>query len=330
MPIKDHYINEHIREFMLMMVAERGAADNTLDAYDADLTELYNFLDDRNKEIATAKTEDLREYFSYLKKIGMTRSTTMRKNSSVRQFYNFLFSEEIRTDNPTISIPSPKKEITLPDTLSIEEVDMLLEEAKKGCENEDIRLRAMIELLYASGMRITELVTLKISYFETYKLNNKRVFKEYITIKGKGDKERIVPLNATAIEALQDYLKIRKHMVAGNSRKYVFPSKTKKGEVTHITRHRVYQILKNLAINSGVKPAKVHPHALRHSFASHLLRNGANLKVIQDLMGHADISSTQIYTHVFNDRMANFVKDMHPASKMSLETLSHKPDGKDE
>jgi len=302
-----------IEPFLEMMAAERGVAKNTLQAYASDLRDLHHFLVHQRKGIplTDVSTEDMVAYLAHLQKSAMTGKTAARRLSGLRQFYRFLCSEKTREDNPTIILDSPKTEKSLPRYLSIEEVAELLKTAESDTSPEGLRLFALLELLYASGLRVSELVTLKTSQIP-YKqwTKNKLEPINFLLIKGKGGKERIVPLNPPAIRALRYYLEVRDvFLFKGEESPWLFPSSGKEG---YLTRQRFGQLLKSLTLDSGLDPARVSPHVLRHSFASHLLQNGVGLRTLQELLGHSDISSTQIYTHVLDKQMKNLVKQHHP------------------
>jgi len=281
-----------------MMAAERGAALNTLEAYRRDLYECYDFLKKRKSDFAKTDKILLENYLTSLNKQGLAAGTIARRISSLKQFFSFLYSENIRSDDITRQIEAPKQARSLPKSLSKDEINALIDTAK---EDDDKRTVAMLELLYASGLRVSELVTLPLSAI--HKIEEK----QFIIIIGKGNKERLVPLHDSAIDALNQY---------NNSHKYksfwLFPSSSKEG---HVTRQRFGQILKGIALKAGLDPDKVSPHVLRHSFASHLLAGGADLRVIQELLGHSDISTTQIYTHIEQEKLINLVNTHHPLAK---------------
>lgn len=298
-----------INSFLEMMAAERGSGKNTLDAYARDLHGLQLFLQKNKINIEDASVDDLRKYIASLQKSGFSSKSVARKLSGLRQFYKFLCSDDIREDNPAISLDSPRQEKSLPTYLSEEEVDLLLSTAQTDDSNEGLRLNALLELLYASGMRVSELVQLKMANLQIISDAKNIRLKDYLIIKGKGNKERLVPLNSSAQKALEKYLTVRQFFSYEAGKIYVFPSSGKDG---FLTRQRFHQLLKQLATDAGLDPKKIYPHALRHSFATHLLNNGADLRVLQELLGHSDISSTQIYTHVLNERMKELVYEHHP------------------
>lgn len=292
--------------FLEMLAAERGASNNTLEAYQHDLEDFASYY---QKPVIKASTEDVQSYFSYLTKQGFSEKTRARRLSSIKQFFLFLQTEGERKDNPALNIDSPKLGKTLPKYLSHEEVDCLLTTAQKDTSEEGVRLYALLELLYATGMRISELVTLPMAALNYTKSGNNYTVAEYFIIRGKGNKERVLPLHQKAKKALEEFLLFRpKHLTAPQN-KWVFFSRSKAG---HLTRQRVCQLLNTLSINAGIDPKRVSPHVLRHSFASHLLHNGANLRIVQELLGHASLSTTQIYTHILDDRARKLVLEHHP------------------
>ena len=296
-----------IEQFLEAISAEKAASGNTLESYRHDLEGLVLFLKTRKTNIKEASDINLQEYIQDIFNRGFSGKTSARRLSSIRQFYKFICSENIREDNPTLKLVSPKQEKSLPKYLSELEVESLLQLAQSDSSPEGLRLCAMIEIMYASGIRVTELVSLPVNILQKNKNSD---FKEAFIIKGKGRKERMVILNNSAIRALEKYLPYRKDFInTKQNSKFLFPSNSKTG---YITRQRFFQLIKQLADDAGIDREKVSPHIIRHSFASHLLNNGADLRVLQELLGHSDISSTQIYTHVMNERMKALVKEKHP------------------
>ncbi len=293
-----------------MMSAERGAADNTLLGYRRDLADFAAFLSGNGADPMTADGEAVRGYLADLEARGFAERSVARRLSAIRQFYRFLFTDGIRGDDPTGAVEGPRGRQAIPKILSEAEVDRLMdaaarrvEEAKsRAARRSAMRLRALIELLYATGMRVSELVGLP-----TRALAGDR---RMLTIVGKGRKERIVPLTRAAREAVDAYLAAVKDS-AGDS-PFVFPADGREG---HLTRQVFARELKALGAEAGISAAKVSPHVLRHAFASHLLQNGADLRSVQQLLGHADISTTQIYTHVLEERMRRLVLDHHPLAE---------------
>ncbi len=293
-----------VESFLEMMAAERGAAANTTESYERDLMEIAAYLKKRASSFTTADKSLLESYIASLSKGNFSPRTIARRISSLRQFYHFLYSENIRKDDPATKLDTPKQPRSIPKSMSENDITALIAAAHK---EENKRLIAMLELLYASGLRVSELVTLPFSAIK--KTGNQA--HPFLMVRGKGNKERIVPLHDSAVDALQEYVKIRK-----KDSEWLFPSGAKEG---HITRQRFGQMLKELAIKAGLDPEKISPHTLRHSFASHLLAGGADLRVIQELLGHADISTTQIYTHVEQDKLTKLVTAHHPLSRKKQE-----------
>lgn len=293
---------EYMEAFLEMLAAERGAADNTLDAYRRDLEHLAAFLAPRGRGPAQASAEDLRSYLGALETAGMAARTAARRLSALRQYYRFLVGEERRADDPTLQLSSPRQGRSLPKILSEEEVTGLLEAARRRQGPEGLRLVAILELLYATGLRVSELVGLPAAAVA----RDPRL----LIVRGKGGRERMVPLSEPARAALLAYEPARRSFLrrSGDER-WLFPSRGGDG---HLTRHRVAQLLKELAVEAGTDPRKVSPHVLRHAFASHLLAHGADLRAVQQMLGHADISTTQIYTHVLDERLKSLVRDHHP------------------
>jgi len=296
--------------FLDMQAAERGASENTLSAYRNDLADLAAHLRAGGDSIAEATTDSLREFLSSLAERGFKASSLARRLSSVRQLYRFLYAEGKRADDPAAVLEGPKRARTLPRVLSIAEVDGLLVRAREPAEDEKlapaIRLRAarllcLLELVYATGLRVSELVALPASAA--------RRDQRMLVVRGKGAKERLVPLNAAAKRAMTEYLKLRTSAGDAEKSKWLFPSF---GEQGHLTRQHFARELKALGQACGIAPDRLSPHVLRHAFASHLLHNGADLRVVQTLLGHADISTTQIYTHVLEERLKALVRDLHP------------------
>jgi integrase/recombinase XerD len=297
--------------YLDMLAAERGAGANTLAAYRRDLEDFSEFLKDAGRSIAKAGTEDLREYLSDLSRRGMRVATVARRLSAMRQLYRFLYAEGHRADDPAAVLQGPRRERNLPKTLSLAEVDHLLQTAAASDPTSPlpVRLRAarlacLVELLYATGLRVSELVALPASAAR----KDARV----IIVRGKGNKERMVPLNDAAKRAMTAYLALLKESGDEAQSKWLFPSF---GDSGHLTRQHFARELKTLAGAAGLRAAQVSPHVLRHAFASHLLHNGADLRVVQTLLGHADISTTQIYTHVLEERLKSLVRDLHPLAQ---------------
>ena len=301
--------NTGVGLFLEMLAAERGLAKNTLVAYAHDLQDLFLFLKPRHPY--HAQTEDLNRYLQSLAIQERSATTQARRLSALRQYYRFLISENLILTDPTRALAAPKTQRALPKNLSVEDVDRLLLAAAGDKTPTGVRLYAMVEMLYASGLRVSEMVTLPMTVIPR-QLDVLRD-KQMLFIKGKGGQERIVPLGEIAIDALEKYLAIRPVFLTEKDSKWVFPSRGKSG---HLTRIRFFQLIKELAIAAGLSPEKVSPHVIRHAFATHLLQGGADLLSIQKLLGHADISTTQIYTHVMAEQIINLVKQHHPLAKM--------------
>jgi integrase/recombinase XerD len=302
--------DDRLRELFLdMLAAERGAAANTLVAYRRDLDDFAEHLAGVGRRVADATSDDLRGYLAELSKRGFKATSLARRLSAIRQLYRFLFAEGHRKDDPAAVLEGPRRGQALPKVLTVAEVDRLLEAARAAHDAEDAsrleRIRAarmicLLEVLYATGLRVSELVTLPASAA--------RPAQQMLIVRGKGDKERMVPLNDRAKRAMADYLGLLAE--AGRvASKWLFPSF---GESGHLTRQHFGRELKELAVAAGLSAAKVSPHVLRHAFASHLLQHGADLRSVQMLLGHADISTTQIYTHVLEERLKSLVRDLHP------------------
>jgi integrase/recombinase XerD len=296
--------------FLDMLAAERGAGENTLAAYRNDLADLTAHLRAAGRTIADADTDDLRGFLKSLAERGFKASSLARRLSALRQLYRFLYAEGKRSDDPAAVLEGPKRGRTLPKVLSIAEVDGLLAQARKNMEDAEqppaARLRAarllcLLEVVYATGLRVSELVALPASAA--------RRDQRMLVVRGKGGKERLVPLNQAAKRAMVEYLALRAGTERGAPSKWLFPSF---GEQGHLTRQHFARELKALGSSCGIAPERLSPHVLRHAFASHLLHNGADLRVVQTLLGHADISTTQIYTHVLEERLKALVRDLHP------------------
>jgi integrase/recombinase XerD len=299
------YDDRHIETFLEMLSAERGASANTLAAYGRDLADFADWCAHHQRPPSEADAETIRGYLGALASAGMAAATAARRLSAIRQFFRFLYAEGVRSDDPASLIDGPRRGRPLPKILNEQEVDRLLVAARLRENPEGLRLCALLEILYATGLRVSELVSLP--YPPT--TGDQR----FVSVVGKGGKERIVPLGEPALQALNRYLAVRGHFLArGGDRRRLFPSRGQEG---HLTRRRLGQLLKELAIEAGIEPRKVSPHVLRHAFASHLLAHGADLRTVQQMLGHADISTTQIYTHVLQERMQSLVTQHHPLSE---------------
>jgi integrase/recombinase XerD len=302
----------HLDAFLAMLAAERGAAGNTLQAYRRDLDEFLAFLGTRERSLQDVRPADIGAYLRSGSEAGLAPASRARRLSAIRQLFKFLAGEGVIAEDPALGLAGPTAKRTLPKTLSVVEVDRLIEAARARTETAKgrdhvraLRLHALIETLYATGLRVSELVTLPRSVLT----GDGRV----LTVKGKGGRERLVPLNQAARGALERYLNVGREEEDGVApmvrTKWLFASRGAEG---HLTRQRLAQELKELAAEAGLDPARVSPHVLRHAFASHLLDRGADLRSVQQLLGHADISTTQIYTHVLEERLKKLVFEHHP------------------
>ena len=294
-----------LEAFLEMLAAERGAARLTLAAYGNDLQDLAGFLAGHGETLETADPVSLHNYLTAAAIRRLAPRTVARRLSAMRQFYRFLLVEGIRTNDPTGGLDTPRLGRPLPKILSEAEVARLIEVAETWPADEGARLRCIVELLYAAGLRISELITLPLAAAQ----RDPRV----LTVRGKGGKERLVPLGAPARRALAAYLECRSRFVTSpRSGRWLFPSR---GAAGHLTRQRCGQLLKELALGTGIDPERLSPHVLRHAFASHLLDNGADLRSVQQMLGHADIATTQIYTHVQSARLKRLVETAHPLAR---------------
>lgn len=302
--------------FLDMIATERNASKNTLDAYARDLDDYAAFLESKKSDFSKADTQTIRNYLSALHKRELAAASVARKLSAIRQLHRFLYTEGKRADDPSAVLEGPRRGRPLPKVMSIEEVTKLLAAAHDAAAQEGdtkeaaarrlraLRLAALLELLYASGLRVSELIALPASAAHTKQ--------DAIIVRGKGNKERLVPIGAAAKRAMKAYFDARGAEEKPGTQRWLFPSFGASG---HVTRQHVARELKALAVAAGIAPAKISPHVLRHAFASHLLSNGADLRVVQALLGHADISTTQIYTHVLDERLKNMVRDLHPLAE---------------
>jgi integrase/recombinase XerD len=301
-----------IELFLDMIAAERGASANTLDAYRRDLSDFAADLKRTGGSVALAESEALRAHLGRLAGRGFAAASVARRLSAIRQLYRFLYAEGHRGDDPAAVIEGPKRGRSLPKVLTVKQVDNLLAQAREKTKVETkferlraARLNCLLEVLYATGLRVSELVALP----EAAARRDQRM----LVVRGKGGRERLVPLNDQAKRTMTGYLALRAEAKLDKS-KWLFPSF---GESGHLSRQHFARELKALAAAAGLKSSQVSPHVLRHAFASHLLQNGADLRVVQTLLGHADISTTQIYTHVLEERLKSLVRDLHPLAEES-------------
>ncbi|MFL5294917.1 MAG: site-specific tyrosine recombinase XerD [Phenylobacterium sp.] len=296
--------------FLEMMSVERAAAKNTLTAYGRDLADAQGFLAGRGRDLGDASAEDVEAYFTALGARGLSPATAARRRAAVRQFYRFVLGEGWRADDPSRRVEAPRKGRSLPKVLTRDEVDRLIAAAaaRDGGPHGagGLRLACMVELAYASGLRISELTGLTLDALARDPA--------YLIVKGKGGKERLAPLNEAARTAVKAYLDVRESFLPKGQKAnpWLFPSRGKGGR---LTPRRFAQLLDEAAVDAGIDPARVSPHVLRHAFATHLLEGGADLRVVQTLLGHADIGTTQIYTHVAGERLAEVVGTKHPLAK---------------
>ncbi|MDA7965289.1 site-specific tyrosine recombinase XerD [Ruegeria sp.] len=304
--------NLWISTFLEAQAAELGAATNTLLAYGRDLKDFSGWLDRHKFTFAEAERDQIEGYLIDCDAQGLSRSTRARRLSAIKQLYRFAFEEGWRETNPAIQIKGPGRPKRLPKTLDVAEVDRLLEASRQTGRSaaDKVRNTCLMELLYATGMRVTELVSLPVS--------SARGDPRMLLVLGKGGKERMVPLSPPARDALAEWLikrdEAEEEAIAKGAQasRFLFPSRGKSG---HLTRHMFFHLIKDLAVQGGVSPEKVTPHTLRHAFATHLLANGADLRSIQTLLGHADVATTEIYTHVLDERLAELVLEHHPLAK---------------
>ena len=291
--------------FLEMLKAERGASVNTEAAYAADLRNLFAFIARRRQGPLTVDTDALRAYLKSLDYVGMTPRTVARRLSVISQFFRFLLAERLREDDPSSTLDSPKLGRPLPKVLSREEVDRLIEAARSKGGADGGRMATLLEILYATGLRVSELVTLPLSAVERDPT--------VLVVRGKGAKERLVPLSDPARLAIAAWLHVRDGALEeGEVSRFLFPSR---GRTGHLTRQGFAQLLKEAALAANIDPARVSPHVLRHAFASHLLEGGADLRSVQLMLGHADIATTQIYTHVLDDKLRKLVQEKHPLAR---------------
>src|ERR1700733_401967 len=298
-------VSPRLEAFLEMLAAERGAARLTLSAYRNDLIDLSGFLAAPGIALDAADAGALHDYLAAAGTRRLAPRTLARRLSAIRQFYRFLLTDSVRADDPTSGLDTPRLGRPLPKLLSEAEVARLIATAAAWPGDEGVRLRAVLELLYATGLRISELVTLPVAAAQRDP--------RFLLARGKGGKERVVPLSEPSRQALTEYLACRPQFLpAGRASRFLFASRGREG---HLTRQRCGQLLKELALGANLDPARLSPHVLRHAFASHLLDHGADLRSVQQMLGHADIATTQIYTHVQGDRLRRLVETAHPLAR---------------
>ena len=298
-------LSREAEAFLEMLSAERGASKNTEAAYGADLRDLEAFLARREQKAVDADVEALRAYLKALDYVGMTPRTVARRLSVMRQFFRFLLAERLRQDDPASTLDSPKLGRPLPKILSRVEVDQLIAAAQSKGREDGGRMETLLEILYGSGLRVSELVTLPVVAAERNP--------SMLMVRGKGGKERQIPVSDPARAAIAKWLPIRAASLDDGERSpYLFPSR---GRTGHLTRQRFTQLLKEAALAAGVDPSRVSPHVLRHAFASHMLEAGADLRSVQLMLGHADIATPEIYTHVMPEKLRSLVEENHPLAR---------------
>jgi integrase/recombinase XerD len=299
-----------IENFLEMMSAERGAAQNTLDSYRRDLEDAASFSAGTGMQLPLAQTVTIRAYLDDIAARGFAATSQARRLSALRQFFRFLYLENIRTDDPTGTLDAPKKDRPLPKIMSEADVDKLLARAEEETLDakasnavylQALRLHALLEILYATGLRVSELVGLPVTVA--------RSDNRFLMVRGKGSKDRMVPLSGKARTAMMKYLQLRDTLPGLSESPWLFPAVSESG---FLARQVFGRDLKGLAARAGLKSSAISPHVLRHAFASHLLQNGADLRAVQQLLGHSDISTTQIYTHVMEERLHRLVAEHHP------------------
>jgi integrase/recombinase XerD len=297
-------LSREAQAFIEMLTAERGASKNTEAAYSGDLKNLEAFLARRKQKPVTADADALRAYLKSLDYVGMTSQTVARRLSVMRQLFRFLLAERLRNDDPASTLDSPRLGRPLPKVLSRAEVDRLIEAASAKGGEDGGRMATLLEILYGAGLRVSELVTLPLSAVERDPT--------VLVVRGKGEKDRMVPLSDPARAAIVSWLHVRAGTLGDESSRYLFPSR---GRTGHLTRQRFSQLLKEAALAADIDPARVSPHVLRHAFASHLLEGGADLRSVQLMLGHSDIATTQIYTHVLDEKLRSLVQEKHPLAR---------------
>lgn len=322
-----HFYDPLVANFLDKIRAEDGLSQNTILSYGKDLELFCKFLALRKIPLKEANPDNIKDYFYELYQQDLRSSSVSRKISCLKNFYRFLENENLITQNPTLYLQGQKRESKLPKFLSEEEVFKMLDYINRDKSEFGMKLSCMMEVLYSAGLRVTELVSLPISAIAETEENGKKTLRNYLIVKGKGNKERIAALNKSTISKLMEYMELRKKIGQEKS-KWLFVgtvrASKKTGEIrernleivdAHLTRQRLHQMLKELAIKVNIDPSRVHPHVFRHSFATHLLNNGVDLRVLQELLGHSNISTTEIYTHILDSKLRELVFKHHPLSK---------------
>lgn len=315
--------------FLDKIRAEDGLSQNTILSYGKDLELFCKFLAEKNIALTKVTTNHIKDYSYELYKQDLRASSVSRKISCLKNFYRFLESENLIKENPALYLQGQKREAKLPKFLTEEEIFKLLDFVNRDKSEFGVKLSCMLEVLYSGGLRVSELVSLPLAAIQEIEENGVKTLRNYLIVKGKGNKERIAALNKSAISKLMEYLEMRQKMGQEKS-KWLFVgtvrSSKKSGEIkdrgelisdAHLTRQRLHQMLKELAIKAGIDPSRVHPHVIRHSFATHLLNNGVDLRVLQELLGHSNISTTEIYTHILDSKLRELVFKHHPLSKLN-------------
>ena len=293
-----------VDNFLEMMSAEKGAAQNTLDAYRRDVEQFLLFC--KEADLKNITQDDISDFVQFLGQKHFAPKTVARKLSAIREFFRFLYTEKEIEDNPAMDILTPKQEKPLPKFLTEEDIQKLIQAAQNSGKESQRRLAVMVELMYACGLRVSELVSLP--------ENCLNFDKRQILVRGKGSKERIIPVAPSAVEAVLDYLTYRDHFIGQGKRSaWLFPSKI--SDSGHLTRDAFFKQLKELAVQTGISPAKISPHVLRHSFATHLLHRQADLRAVQKMLGHESINTTEIYTHMLSKQLIETVQTLHPLAK---------------
>lgn len=317
-----------ILNFLEKLKAEDGLSNNTILSYGKDLELFTKFLLPKKISFRKVDANSIKDYLLSLHQEKLKSSSVARKISVLKSFFKFLENENIIKENPALGLELPKRDMKLPKFLSEEEIFKLLDFVDKDKSEFGIKLSCMFEILYAAGLRVSELVSIPINAIGEINENGKKTLRNYLIVKGKGNKERIAPLNRSAIKKLMEFLELRKKLghekspwlfvgVVRSSKKK--DKISKKSEVVlvnkHITRQRFHQMLKELAVKAGLNPDRIHPHVVRHSFATHLLNSGVDLRILQELLGHSDISTTEIYTHILDSKLKDLVFKHHPLAK---------------